>query len=72
MIRCIVPLTKGRDGTIKRFSTSGLYNIYIAEPPPIASSSLFEPVLTFLAKWFTGLDGKIVVWDLENHMTIAK
>jgi len=40
-ITCIVPLTKGRDGTIKRFSTSGL-------------------------------DGKIVVWDLENHMTIAK
>nr|CAB3451499.1 unnamed protein product [Digitaria exilis] len=38
---CIVPLTKGRDGTIKRFSTSGL-------------------------------DGKIVVWDLENHITIAK
>jgi actin related protein 2/3 complex subunit 1A/1B len=40
-ITCIVPLTKGRDGTIKRFSTSGL-------------------------------DGKIVVWDLENHITIAK
>jgi len=40
-ITCIVPLTKGRDGTIKRFSTSGL-------------------------------DGKIVVWDLENHITVAK
>ena len=45
---------------------------YIAEPPPIASRSLFEPVLTFLAQWFTGLDGKIVVWDLENDISIAK
>ncbi|AQK55449.1 Actin protein 2/3 complex subunit 1B [Zea mays] len=40
-ITCIVPLRKGSDGSIKRFSTSGL-------------------------------DGKIVVWDLENHVSIAK
>ncbi|AQK76201.1 Actin-related protein 2/3 complex subunit 1A [Zea mays] len=40
-ITCIVPLRKGSDGTIKRFSTSGL-------------------------------DGKVVVWDLENHVSIAK
>ncbi|XP_062220734.1 actin-related protein 2/3 complex subunit 1B-like [Phragmites australis] len=40
-ITCIVPLQKGSQSTIKRFSTSGL-------------------------------DGKIVLWDLENHITIAK
>ncbi|XP_044952627.1 actin-related protein 2/3 complex subunit 1B-like [Hordeum vulgare subsp. vulgare] len=40
-ITCIVPLRKGSDSIIKRFSTSGL-------------------------------DGKIVVWDLENHITIPK
>ncbi|KAG8072922.1 hypothetical protein GUJ93_ZPchr0006g44222 [Zizania palustris] len=40
-ITCIVPLRKGNDTVVKRFSTSGL-------------------------------DGKIVVWDLENHMDITK
>ncbi|XP_047080270.1 actin-related protein 2/3 complex subunit 1B-like [Lolium rigidum] len=40
-ITCIVPLRKGSETIVKRFSTSGL-------------------------------DGKIVVWDLENHVTITK
>uniref|UniRef100_A0A453Q2T9 Uncharacterized protein n=2 Tax=Aegilops tauschii subsp. strangulata TaxID=200361 RepID=A0A453Q2T9_AEGTS len=40
-ITCIVPLRKGSESIVKRFSTSGL-------------------------------DGKIVVWDLENHITIPK
>uniref|UniRef100_A0A0E0K6W5 Arp2/3 complex 41 kDa subunit n=1 Tax=Oryza punctata TaxID=4537 RepID=A0A0E0K6W5_ORYPU len=40
-ITCIVPLRKGNDSIVKRFSTSGL-------------------------------DGKIVVWDSENHIDIKK
>uniref|UniRef100_A0ACD5ZDY5 Uncharacterized protein n=1 Tax=Avena sativa TaxID=4498 RepID=A0ACD5ZDY5_AVESA len=40
-ITCIVPLRKGSESIVKRFSTSGL-------------------------------DGKIVVWDLENHVTITQ